>query len=259
MAESSLSLTYSSLQSRVARKLGYPTDSADRSTAQQNELDDVTDSGVRQFYYPPPTPNFPEGYQWSFLRPEATLTMASETSDYDLPDNYGSGITRLVYNGTDQVYDAVRIVPVRRIRELRQHSSEQGFPREAAVVVKEIDETEGQRYQILFWPEPDANYSLKYQYTALPSQLSDAKPYPLGGMLHAETILQSCLAAAEHFADRERGLEYQAFLERLEASIRLDLEQGPQRLGRMGGEWNTTLDQYRPYHRDSGAAFQYNP
>jgi hypothetical protein len=53
----------------------------------------------------------------------------------------------------------------------------------------------------------------------LPDKLSTTKPYPLGGMVHAETIKESCLAIAEQNSDDTEGLHKNKFYERLIASI----------------------------------------
>lgn len=74
----------------------------------------------------------------------------------------------------------------------------------------------------MFWPIPDAAYTLSYRYTAIPGKLTAVLPYPLGGALHSETILASCMAAAELKVMNEKGKLWATFIERLAASISLD-------------------------------------
>jgi len=237
MSESSLSLAYSDIAARVARYLGYPTSTGDMSASQLNDVNDAIDSGLRQFYHPPAIAGYRLPHIWSFLQPEATLTLAAADSTYDLPDNYGGGITQFNYSSASNPYQPVRIVPIGAIRLKQQAGTSSGYPTEAAVTPKTSAGTAGQRWQVEFWPTPDSAYTLYYRYSVLCNQLSTSAPYPLGGERHAETILASCLAAAEEILNQERGIMYQRFMERLTASIAADEEDAPHSIGGTVGGW----------------------
>jgi hypothetical protein len=95
-------------------------------------------------------------------------------------------------------------------------------PRVAAVYSMNADSaTAGTTHRIAFFPIPDATYVLKYKMTNEPQYSSSGKP--LGGPLHGETIIASCLAVAEQFFLPNSPHGYVAtYRRRLAASIELD-------------------------------------
>jgi hypothetical protein len=76
MAESTLSIGYDDLQIEVGRFLGYSATVASWDAGQVAEVDRYIQAGVRQFYYPPATAGAEAGYEWSFLKPVATIQTA---------------------------------------------------------------------------------------------------------------------------------------------------------------------------------------
>ncbi len=222
MAESTLSLDYTMLISIIGRYLGYGSDSTQWTTEMLAEIHDVLDSGMRQFYNPPPLPGQANAHVWSFLQPVETLEIESEVSDYDLPDNYGGMISKFSY-GPSGGFFKITIVGEYDIRRLRQTQALSGMPQKAAVVPV-IEEASPTRYQVQFWPTPDSDYTLYYRYQVLQDALRTNNPYPLGGAIHAETIKQSCLAIAEQQKNEERGVQTQLFYDHLARSIDIDLK-----------------------------------
>ncbi len=76
---------------------------------------------------------------------------------------------------------------------------------------------------------------MRFQYYLLPDYLTTNYPYALGGMAHAETVLESCLAVMEERLDditRGQGPHGIAFMGRLAASISMDRKSKAQTLGR---------------------------
>ncbi len=144
---------------------------------------------------------------------------------YDLPDEYGGIEGNLTYPPRANKPDVV-VVNEAQIRSMQAGTCRQtGYPRAAAVRIKQAatEKTAGQRYEICFWPVPDASYVLSYQMAvAMPDMITDNNPYPLGGAAHGETILASCLAAAESLENDQRGVKWEDFLSRLTASIEAD-------------------------------------
>lgn len=288
IAESSLSLGLPELRVEVAYKCGYGRTFASLSATQQDIVDKIVNSGVRQFYNHPIVPNHPK-HEWSFLKPVTSLTTSAPYStgtvavtnasttvtlssgtfptwaasgvfshnnvsytiatrdsstqitldvafagttatgqsysvtqeDYDLPNNFG-GIMGSVSFSANQAYHEIPIIGENRIREMRQVYTTSYIPQWAAVRAMSATGTTGQRWEMLFFPAPDAAYTLSYRYSVLQDALSVTYPYPLGGMYHAETILQSCLAVAEQKLYDERGIEYQKWMELLMASVQMD-------------------------------------
>jgi hypothetical protein len=78
-------------------------------------------------------------------------------------------------------------------------------------------------FQTVFWPAPDAAYILKYKYVAVQGDENESSAATfLGGAQHSETILSSCLAIAEEYAETPSTRYRELFLQRLGASIMLD-------------------------------------
>lgn len=222
------------LQAEVGYYLGWGRTTTDWSVAQTADVEACVKAGIRQFYDPPAVPIY-GSHRWSFLRPVTTLSTVAADGDYDLPETFGSldgVITYAEDEGVDR-QEVVRLTGEARIRALRQESSTSGKPTLAAVRAKTATGLTWQRYELLLWPTPDAVYVLTYRYRILPSTIG-GDAYPMGSGVHLETIIASCLAAAEDRINDARGIKYQYFMERLQASIAADLEQQPDSLGYNG-------------------------
>ena len=291
--ESSLSIGYQDLQTKVGYALGYGRDSTAWTTNDLLDIDDCIESGLRQFYYPPILPGQKAAHEWTFLRPVDSLTIGptadtvvgvptfngtistviitgtsfesrmigdlitfagSTTSytiasfvstssitvtgdasgeltgdsiaieqqgDYDLPDYFG-GITGTLTFPSELGLGAVTVVSENSIRTSRQAATSDGVPMQASIRPKASDGTDGQRFEIMFYPRPDKSYILEYAFLVLLNKLSASNPYPLGGMQHAETVISACLAIIELRYEDTRGVKWEMFMERLTASIEVD-------------------------------------
>ena len=151
----------------------------------------------------------------------ADTYVVDHDGNYDAPDDYG-GIDGMMTFAPEAWENAVTQVPEGLIRRERQQTVADGPPRWYAIRPKEIDPTVGQRFEFMFYPPPDEAYVLTYRYVIHPNILTTTNKYPYGGMAHAETIQQACLAAAELRAENERGAQWQEFTNRLTASIMAD-------------------------------------
>lgn len=86
------------------------------------------------------------------------------------------------------------------------------------------------RYEVIFFPRPDATYRLSYRYLFVFPGLADllatgnatTEMWPPGMAYHHETILASCLAVAEEYADSPNGKHKENFRNRIAASVALD-------------------------------------
>lgn len=232
MAESSLSLGYPDILLAIGDYLGWTSTSGSWTAEELALAERIMASGLRQFYFPPALPNQPH-HKWNFMWPVTTLSTVAEQADYDLPDDFGAANGDWTY-APNVTYQPLRVTGEARIRTLRQQTTAQRRPEMVAVRAKASAGTTGQRFEAMLWPTPNAVYVLTYRYQALPSKLSAANPYPLGGVAHAETILASCLAAAEMQEEQQHGAQWQSFMERLSASIREDQRQAPEVLGSYG-------------------------
>jgi hypothetical protein len=76
MAESTLSISRTELRVRIAEFLGYGRTAANWSTDQSSVIDEVLDSGLRRFYFPPAIEGYAfNGHEWTFLKPVDTITL----------------------------------------------------------------------------------------------------------------------------------------------------------------------------------------
>tara|TARA_R110002012_G_scaffold151096_1_gene311014 strand:- start:282 stop:1385 length:1104 start_codon:yes stop_codon:yes gene_type:complete len=222
--ESSLSLGLTDLRKEVGWYwLGERT-SGNWSADELTQIDDIINSGLRQFYHPSPGGLAPKGYKWSFMEPTTTLSTVAGTKDYTLSANFGGMIGVATYATSDDRWSPIETTGEARIRLLRQRDSgsEQSDPRFMAIRPISSDGSNGQRFQLMLWPTPDAAYTVSYRYHALPAKLTASYPYPLGGEAHAETILASCLAVAEARQENNAGIHAANFMQRLQASIAYD-------------------------------------
>lgn len=87
------------------------------------------------------------------------------------------------------------------------------------------------RYELLTWPHCDASYTLRMRYRVEPDALSDDDQLPLGGLQHAQTILQAGLMVAEQRHNDTMGLHTERFGELMAASIDLDSRNKASNLG----------------------------
>jgi len=219
MAESSLSLGYADFMRETARYLGYSPTSTDWTAAQLSELQQIVNSGYRQFISPPAING--QVHEWSFLAPVTTLVLTADDFDYDLPDDFGAIIGVFKF-APDTGRPNLQYVNEAQLMEKKAITDTNGYPMMFAIRPKSSTGIAGQRFEALFYPEPDTAYTLHYRYSVNPPKLSDDYPYPLGGMRHAETILQSCLAIAEQRMNDDAGKDTAKFMQMLDASVKYD-------------------------------------
>lgn len=233
MSESTLSISYADLLIEVGGFLGYGVDSTAWNAAKLAEVDRYIQSGIRNFYYPP------AGYEWSFLNPSTTIATAVGDDAMDLPDAL-SRITGNLHFAAALNCTPVTLVSEGQMMALKARTTTNAKPKCAAIRSKVSDGAGGQRLEIVYWPTPDAIYTLTYRYEAYSGKLTTLKPYPLGGMKHSELIIESCLAVAEQRGNDERGAHTERFAEMLAAGIEIDKKMGARFFGMMGENCETS-------------------
>jgi hypothetical protein len=246
MAESTLSIKFSDLQAEVAGFLGYGVDPAAWTAAKSAEIDRFVQSGVRQFYYPPAVNGAEAGYEWSFLKPVASLNTVANDGAYDLPDDLGRVLGDLHFAASVHASSIV-VVSEARMLAFQDKSVDAGRPQYAAVRSKTSDGTTGQRQELVLWPVPNAIYALAYRYEAYAGKLTSSKQYPLGGMRHSELIVESCLSIAEQRANDEKGLHGERFSALLVTGIAQDRKAGARFFGQMGSPESSSAPSGRPF------------
>ena len=230
-----LAITYGQLRREVGRFLGFDRDPTNWVADETQDVWDVIDSGLRQFYRPPRLPEHPIAHVWSFLEPHDTLVLVVDQEDYDLPADFAGLSGKLYYVDENWAPSCVQVINEGHMLQLRQNewdNNNQYYPRYAAIVAKDPDETAIQRHQLQIWPKPDAAYTLEYKYHVRPQTEHTDANYPLGGSEHAEAVRASVMAAAEVHLDDERGDKWARFMDVLRSSIDFDQRsQSPSTLG----------------------------
>jgi hypothetical protein len=253
MAESTLSLSRTELRGEVGSYLGFGYDSSGWSVDQAAQIDRAVAAGLRKFMYP----RIPSGYyEWSFMKANGTLSLAAADYDYDLPDDFGGIVgTGFSFAVADNKRSHIQTVSEAMIRQLREAGSYSGTPSLCAIRPKASTPTasEGQRFEAIFYPDPDGSYTLTYRYTLLPDALTSGLPYPLGGLPHSETIKTCCLAAAaEMFNDMADSHWHSLMAQQLEASVAHDrMNFGPRYHG-YNSDQSDNYPRKRVPWRDSG-------
>lgn len=230
MADSTLSIDFTSLKSTVGRYLGYGTDSTAWDTTMLADITECIETGLRQFYRPVVIPFDRQmgrlvRHSWSFMQPILSINTVINQSTYDLTDLFGSPVGGAYY------YPPTGAPPIKqtskeRITELESMNIAYTSPVVYAVFPNEeqlISTGQGQRFKIKFYPAPTVATEIRLRYSMdLPPMLTESYPYPLGGSVHSETIIQSCLAAAELKKEQVEGVQYKRFIDLLESSVAYD-------------------------------------
>jgi len=203
------------------------------------DIEQILRTGLRQFYFPRVLTELGERtpHMWTFLKPVDTLTTVADTGEYGLDANYG-GVEGSIYFENDDAFDPICKTSVGEVEVARQNAGgSAGTPLVYAVRPKTSDYTGEQNYEIIFGPVPDQVFTLTYYPIVLLDRLTATKNHPWGGAQHAETIKESCLAAAERFKRDMSGQHQQLFDRFLVASIGMDRRlQIPHNHGRMRGQ-----------------------
>lgn len=213
-----LTVTYESLQRETGLYLGYSRERV-YSQNQFTDLQDVLSKASRMVYFPVVGDGI---YQWSFMRRTLNLELVTATYLYDLPDDFNGLITPCFYYGS-----AVNVGKIGRESEntlLALYGAVQasGDPRYFAVRPRSATFEGRTLWEVMFYPVPDRARTLNTRIAFIPPPWNEANPYPLGGEIHGEMILEACLAAAEQKVEDTEGLHTKRFAELLVASITVD-------------------------------------
>lgn len=222
-----LAITYDEIRRHVGRFIGASrTVSALEADATWNtDVEDALVGGLREFYRPRKVAEGQPHHVWSFLIRDFSITTTASTRNYSLPEDFSGLSGSLSFSaGAEKV--APSIINESDIRQLYANAAASGAPKYAAIRARTTNDRT--LYEALLYPTPDAAYTLEGRYPIEPPILSDDNIYPLGGAQHAETILESCLAAAEKIMFPEDGERFhsQRFAQLLVASLEADMALG---------------------------------
>lgn len=152
----------------------------------------------------------------------ATFTIDSPDYVFPLPADFGGIVGPMTFE-PNEGFAGVSVVGEGKIRNLRQRGDTTGRPQFVAIRPKTCASgTVGQRYEALFWPDPDSHYSLSFKYRKLIDDLDTTNIYPVGGMQHSELFMAACLAVAELRENDIHGEHNAEYQRQLTQSIRKD-------------------------------------
>ncbi len=117
------------------------------------------------------------------------------------------------------------------LRSKRQREgSTTGPPVYWAVVPRSYTAATGQRSDLSVWPVPGEDRTITYR-KVINLDLLATLQYPPGGMVHGETILESCLDVAEARYGDTQGVHAARYAKKLDESKRVDAKLWPDTLG----------------------------
>jgi len=152
---------------------------------------------------------------------------------YTLPDDFAYLIDDFQYAASGPGR-GIRPATIQDIRAMRSGGSSTGTPRWYAVQPRAFGPETGQRWEVLVHPVPGSDHTPHYRYRMIPDKMVNDADYPVGGSLHAQTVLACCLALAEERKNDGQTLHQDRARELLTASIDLDAKNKPGNLGYNG-------------------------
>jgi hypothetical protein len=243
--ESTLAVDLYRLQREVGDQAGFgfgPRYGGDEwDSVMAIQIESSVETGIRSVYQtqevfgPDGTPIIPADYDWSFMAPKKTLTLASGANEVMLPDDFGGIRGTIIPVQSGRCFYRVRIVGEEDLYSRRNTLTSQTGPPQMAYVewIPGTTIQRGQRAKLSIFPTADQEYPLQIWYDVLANALSSALPYVYGGAAHAETFLAAVRAAYEDkYLKGGNGKEKATFLERLRASIQRDRKFKPVHIGK---------------------------
>lgn len=237
-------MKYSDFAAEVGRFLGLGRDPVKWTGPRAADIAAAVNAGLRQFYTPPPVPlghqQVMTVHRWSFLEPQAEMTLTADDDTFTMPDDFG-GINGKITFAKDQELERqneIVICPIGQInKELqRPNGTEKRQPIFAALLPVQEAVTNSQKWTMKVWPMPEKDYIINFCYRVIPVALASDK-YPYGGDLHSETMLASmlCIAEERYTEPVTPGVMRARFIESLKGSIEIDRQlRKPQSFGYFG-------------------------
>lgn len=152
----------------------------------------------------------------------ATFTITSGSRFSLAP--YVAGVLGSMWHSTQTGWNEVKVIPYTAIQaKLEANDNPTGYA-DCVGIMPAIDQGKW-RQQVWYavpYPLPDTQHVLTFKARTTTIPESSDNPYILGAVQHADTIIQSCLAAAELRHTNAKGVQNAEYAERLMASISLD-------------------------------------
>lgn len=211
-----LSVSRDELLSKIGRYVGWG-DPVGWDAQQSADVDSVIVDGLRRFYFPA------DGYAWSFLTRSLEIPIVAGTYWYPLPADFCRITAGVTITGQPR---PLSLTTESTLRQFMSRPVNQLLARYYAIRSSASNVTGSTAWEIGFWPVPDASCTANTYYLFDPGPVTGINLNPLGGSVHADTIIYSCLAAFDERFNAEaspQGSQKRAeFMLRLSASIAHD-------------------------------------
>lgn len=237
---STLAESLDDMRSDIGDFHGFGPDLSAFSDDQKRIVEKDLREGIRNVNKPTPF------YAWTFLKPEATVTLASGESTVALDAEVRSLVGSHVFLGDsdDSSFCPVPVVSDKQvIKAFSQGQSDTGEPQMVSLRALRVMGEESNRKELYVYPTSDQAYTITFLYLLWPDHVDGAHPYPHGMPEHASLYRASCLAAAEMTRDNMPGSRAQEFQRQLSSSVQADRQRQGTMFGRM--QYGSDKD-YRP-------------
>lgn len=230
-----LELTFQDLYNEVSRYVGT-YGSSGPSSDDLTEAKRTVNAGYRRFL---------SYSNWSFLWKTTSLSIESGTWVYDLPEYFREIKVPFRYE-LNTGYPPITSINEEWIMQARAESSVTGYPQFYAIRQGTYHPQSGSRYEAIFWPTPNSDYTLYYTYYFMPDELENDDDVPVGGSEYAEALRRCVLAEAESFQDESEGVQEKRAMQRLSEALEADK-------GKRGRHVGTAFDsKYRAWQTARG-------
>ena len=218
---STLRLTFQDLYNEVAQFLGT-YGSSGPSGADLTEAKNTVHAGYRRFL---------NVYDWSFTKPILKISTVANTWEYNLPEDFSHFIGPFNFSAGAS-YPTLEERSVEDILELRSSLDHTTYPEYYAIRTGPYSPETGQFFELMFYPTPNAAYTLFGRYKLYPKKLSANADVAIGTPGTDEALKAVCLAEAEVRKDEIPGAQSQLMQQVLADAIRGDKMRNARRLGR---------------------------
>jgi hypothetical protein len=221
----------------VGRRMGFGPNRHVWTFQQAQIITEAIKTGLRRFYDPPLVPGERYPHQWSFLTPVQEMTMVPDESTMLLPIGFAMLDGPMTYVEADSIPTTIiRYTGEVQVREMQaQYPTATGQPSVVAIRPAHVGDVPGSRFEAVWWPKPDSNYTVRYRSRIhpmmvamedgegdIPGVATDGASVPQGGQSHAQTIIESCLLAADQLRGANTKEAFERFMFSLVPSVGAD-------------------------------------
>jgi len=250
----------------IGRRLGFGPNRHVWTHQQSAMVTETLKTALRRFYDPPVIPGERYPHRWGFLSPLRELTTVATESTILMPIGFASLDGPMTYHDANTIGpECLTNMGEEQVRELQsRYPDATGRPSVMALRPAHVEQVPGARYEVVFWPTPDAAYTIRYRSQIhpvmvameddegdIPGIATDGASSPEGGQSHAQTIIESCLLAADEMAGKDTRQSWERFIGSLVASVGSDrVAKTPATLGynsdrSVGRSWHSGYRDYR--------------